>query len=83
MNYLVLHRSDGYHIQGRERKIIGHLVAESTLKTAVRVRHQLLGLAVRVLLGEIEPPSAAKILDIDEILHKPLNNPVCIGTAAE
>src|SRR5262245_7611388 len=32
MDCLVLHRSDGCHIRGREWKISGYLAAESTLK---------------------------------------------------
>src|SRR5262249_43289717 len=37
MDCLVLPRSQRCHIRGREWKIIGYLVAESTLKTAARV----------------------------------------------
>ena len=43
----------------------------------------LLDTDLRKRLGEIEPPSSSEILDIDEILHKPLHDPMRIGTAAE
>jgi hypothetical protein len=41
------------------------------------------GLLIFLRLREIEPSSASEILDIDEILDKPLNDPVRIGTIAE
>jgi len=55
MNYLVLPRLQRCHIRGREWKIIGYLVTESTLKTTARAMKSTDSTSVAVLPADSEP----------------------------
>jgi hypothetical protein len=87
MNYLVLHRLDGCHIRGREWKIIGHMAAESTLKTAARVMSSFHKFEVefRALSSEVSPCMRAKD-PLSGLQQQTGKNPQCnitIKNAAE